>query len=71
MDLDSLLDIEKRTNVGNDDIADFVRKATAVEEAVRALRNGEIAPEDVKVEGIDTEEEKAEKEVRCIHHIYY
>lgn len=30
------------------------------------MLEGNIAPEDVKVEGIETEEEKNEKEVSCL-----
>lgn len=34
-----------------------------MEAAIKGLVAGTLKPEDVKVEGIDTEEEKAEKEV--------
>jgi hypothetical protein len=41
----------------------FVAKVNDVEAAIKGLVAGTLKPEDVKVEGIDTEEEKAEKEV--------
>ncbi len=56
-----LLDLERRTGVKNNDIDEFLRKATDIEAAVKAMANGEIAPEDVKVDGIDTPEEEAAK----------
>lgn len=45
------------------DKSDVCLQATEVEAAIKGLLNGTIAPENVKIEGIDTEEEKAEKEV--------
>lgn len=56
--------LQKRTGISDGDISDFLSKATAVEEAVRALRDGTVDPENLKVEGIETEEEKREKEVQ-------
>jgi hypothetical protein len=38
-------------------------KVSDVEAAIKGLVAGTLKPEDVKVEGIDTEEEKLEKEV--------
>lgn len=35
-----------------------------VEAAIKGLMSGALKPEEVKVEGIETEEEKAENEVR-------
>jgi hypothetical protein len=71
MDIDSFLDINKRTGTNQADVDDFIRKATAVEEAVRAMRDGTVNPEDVKIDGIDTEEEKQEKEVIIISYFHY
>ena len=53
--------MEKRTGVKETDIDEFLRKAEGVEEAIRKMAAGEIKPEDVKVEGIDTPEEEAQK----------
>lgn len=61
MDIDRLLDFERRTGVKNSDIDEFLRKASAVEEAVKGLRDGTVDPENLKVEGIETEEEKKQK----------
>jgi hypothetical protein len=36
-----------------------------VEEAIRAMMDGKINPEDVKIEGIESPEEIALKEVTC------
>jgi uncharacterized alkaline shock family protein YloU len=49
---------------GNDDIDEFLAKATAVEEAIKGMRDGTVDPLSVKIAGIETEEEKREKEVR-------
>lgn len=64
MDVDRLLNFERRTGVKEADIDEFTTKADAVQKAIQAMMNGEIAPEDVKVEGIDceSEEEKQQKE---------
>jgi len=59
---EDLINIEKRTGVKNEDVEDFARKAEDVEKAIKAMMAGEIAPEDVKIEGIDSPEEAAEKE---------
>ena len=60
--IEDLINIEKRTGVKKDDVDDFARKAEDVEKAIKAMMAGEIAPEDVKVDGIDSPEEEAEKE---------
>ena len=63
MDIDKFLDIERRTGVKDVDIDDFLSKASAVEDAVRGLRDGSIDPNNMpKIAGIKTEEEKAEEE---------
>eukprot|EP00604_Paraphysomonas_vestita_P001519 CAMPEP_0174822658 /NCGR_PEP_ID=MMETSP1107-20130205/17506_1 /TAXON_ID=36770 /ORGANISM="Paraphysomonas vestita, Strain GFlagA" /LENGTH=277 /DNA_ID=CAMNT_0016042253 /DNA_START=22 /DNA_END=852 /DNA_ORIENTATION=+ len=60
--MEDLLNFEKRTGIKNDDIDDFLRKANEVEEAIRALKDGKINPDEIKIAGIETEEEKLEKE---------
>ncbi len=40
MDPTKLLDLERRTGVKNNDIDDFVRKASDVEAAVKAMLEG-------------------------------
>lgn len=56
---------QKRTGVKDTDIDDFLEKAAAVEAAVLGLKNGTIDPNNMpRIAGIETDEEKAEKEVR-------
>ena len=72
MDVDGLLNLERRTGVRNEEIDDFVRKATALEEAIRGLRDGTLDLKDVRIEGIDcdSEEVKAQKEVYHMNIFY-
>ena len=62
MDVDNLLNLERRTGIKNDDIDDFTRKATDVQNAIRDMLDGKIEPENVKIEGIDSPEEVIQKE---------
>lgn len=63
MNVDKFLDIEKRTGIANDDIDDFIRKADEVDAAIKGLRDGTIDPtKEIKIAGIESVEEKAEKE---------
>jgi hypothetical protein len=62
MDVDNLLNLERRTRIKNDDIDDFTRKATDVQNAIRDMLDGKIEPENVKIEGIDSPEEVIQKE---------
>lgn len=59
-----LLPLQKRLGFGNNEIDDFLAKATAVEEAIKGMRDGTVDPATVKIEGIETDEERLEKEVR-------
>lgn len=54
---------QRRTGVKSEDVDDFVRKADDIQSAIAAMMRGEISPDQVKIQGIDTPEEKAEKEV--------
>ena len=55
---------QRRTGVKNEDIDDFLSKASAVEAAIKGLKDGSIDPNKMpKIAGIETDEEKAEKEV--------
>jgi hypothetical protein len=63
MDIDRVLNLEKRTGIKEDDIEEFLRKANDVEAAIRGMRDGTINPDDVRVEGIESEEEKLQKEI--------
>ena len=47
----------------NDDIDDFSRKATEVHDAIKGLLDGSIQADDIKIEGIETEEEVLKKKV--------
>ena len=56
--------LQRRTGVKNEDIDDFLSKASAVEAAIKGLKDGSIDPNNMpKIAGIETDEEKAEKEV--------
>lgn len=46
--MDPLLDIERRTGVGNDDIDEFLRKVTDVETKIRALTEGKDMGDEVR-----------------------
>ncbi|CAM9252279.1 unnamed protein product, partial [Ectocarpus fasciculatus] len=52
----------KRLGIKDSDIDDFLSKADAVEAAIKGMRDGTVDPATVKIEGIDSDEEKAEKE---------
>lgn len=64
MDIDRLLDFEKRTGIKNSDIDEFLAKANAVDEAIRGMREGTVDPDSIKIDGIDCDppEVQAEKE---------
>ena len=64
MDVEGLLNLERRTGVRNEDIDAFVKKATALEEAIRGLRDGTIQPNDIRIEGIDCDSEEVKEEKR-------
>lgn len=49
MDVDALLDIEKRTGIRNDDIDDFLARVNEVESQIKGLTDGTLRPEEVKV----------------------
>ena len=61
-DPNSLLNFEKRTGVKDDDIDDFIRKASAVEDAIKGMMEGKVAPEDIKIQGLESDEDKAKLE---------
>lgn len=63
MDVNGLLDIEKRTGVKNAEVDEFIAKASAVEEAIKGLRDGSLDPSNMpKIKGIKTQEEEEEEE---------
>lgn len=64
MDVDRLLNLERRTGIKDEEIDEFTTKADAVQKAIQAMMRGEIKPEDIKIDGIDTDEEIRQKEVR-------
>lgn len=55
--------VQRRTGVKDTDISDFERKVSDVEKAIKGMMDGSIKPEDVRVEGIESEEEKLQKQV--------
>lgn len=63
MDMNAMLDLEKRTGVKDVDINEFIEKASAVEAAVRGIKEGTIDLDCVpKIPGIKTPEEIGEEE---------
>ncbi|CAM9250109.1 unnamed protein product [Chrysoparadoxa australica] len=62
MDVDRLLNFEKRTGIKDAEIEDFIGKVDAVNEAIQGMKDGVLAPEDVKIKGLPTPEELAAKE---------
>ena len=61
MDIDRLLNIEKRTGIKDADIDKFIDKASAVEAAIKGMIDGTVDPDTVKIKGIKSEEELAEE----------
>lgn len=47
----------------DDDIDDFNRKVDDVQKAIKGLLDGTVDPTQVKIDGIESEEEKKLKEV--------
>eukprot|EP01006_Ploeotia_vitrea_P040123 TRINITY_DN66404_c2_g1_i2.p1 TRINITY_DN66404_c2_g1~~TRINITY_DN66404_c2_g1_i2.p1 ORF type:complete len:348 (+),score=35.18 TRINITY_DN66404_c2_g1_i2:49-1092(+) len=62
MDIDRMLNFEKRTGIKNEQIEDFVDKASAVQDAIKGMLDGKLKPEDIQIDGIDTPEEIERKE---------
>ncbi len=60
MDIDSLLNIEKRTGIKDRDIDGFLEKASAVEAAIKGMVDGTVDPSSIKIKGIKSEDEIAE-----------
>ena len=60
--MDRFLDLERRTGVSDDDIQGFLSKVDDVKSTIDAMMKGEIRPEDVRIPGEKTEEEKREEE---------
>lgn len=58
----ALLDIERRTGVKDGDIDDFLRKANEVEAAIKGMIAGTVDPTTIRIEGLESEEEKAKLE---------
>jgi tetratricopeptide (TPR) repeat protein len=57
----ALLDMEKRTGIGNDDVDRFIAKTTEVETLIKGMKDGTIDPDDKRIRrklGIKTKEEK-------------
>ena len=61
MDVDRLLNIEKRTGIKDADIDKFVDKASAVEAAIKGMIDGTVDPNTIKIKGIKSDEELAEE----------
>ena len=61
INVDNLLDMEKRTGIKDDDIDSFLSKVNDVQKQLDMLQSGELKPEDVKVPGEKTPEELQEE----------
>ncbi len=55
-----------KMNETNGDIDCFIKKVDAVNAAIMDLKDGKIDPQDVRVEGIPTDEERRQKEAQRI-----
>jgi len=61
LNVDNLLDMEKRTGIKDGDIDSFLSKVNDVQKQLDMLQSGELKPEDVKVPGEKTPEELKEE----------
>ena len=61
INVDNLLDMEKRTGIKDGDIDSFLSKVNDVQKQLDMLQSGELKPEDVKVPGEKTPEELQEE----------
>ena len=61
LNVDNLLDLEKRTGVKDGDINAFLSKVNDVQRQLDMLQSGELKPEDVRVPGEKTPEELQEE----------
>ena len=61
INVDNLLDMEKRTGIKDGDIDSFLSKVNDVQRQLDMLQSGELKPEDVKVPGEKTPEELQEE----------
>ncbi|CBN78096.1 conserved unknown protein [Ectocarpus siliculosus] len=57
-DVDRVLDFEKRSGIKNGEIESFITKVDAVNAAIQAMKDGELDPADVHVDGVPTIEEE-------------
>eukprot|EP01036_Dinobryon_divergens_P015059 gene15059-20366_t len=64
MDFGPLLKAQarKKESVKDQDIDSFLDKVNAVDDAIKGMIDGTIDPATVKIEGIETEDEKNERE---------
>mmetsp|Transcript_18858 Transcript_18858/g.31477 ORF Transcript_18858/g.31477 Transcript_18858/m.31477 type:complete len:928 (+) Transcript_18858:73-2856(+) len=62
MDVDSFLNLEKRTGIKDSDIDDFVSKANAVDEAIRGMRDGTVDPDKIQIDGVDCDSAEVREE---------
>ena len=62
----AMLDIERRTGIKNSDVDDFVKKTTAVQDAIASLVKGDVDPSKISLKkyGILTEMEQKEEDER-------
>ena len=62
----AMLDMERRTGIKNSDVDDFVKKTTAVQDAITSLVKGDVDPSKISLKkyGILTEEEQKEEDDR-------
>jgi len=57
-------EIQKRTGIKDSEIDEFLAKASALEEAIKNIKDGKFNSEDdINIPGFETEEERNEKYV--------
>ncbi len=61
-----MLEQQQRQRQEDNDIDSFIKKVDAVKAAINDLKNGEINPDDVRIEGIPTDEERKQREIQRI-----
>ena len=58
---------QKRTGIKDSDIDGFVKRAEEVEKALKGLLDGSVNPDEIQIEGLETEEQKKKKEVNRLY----
>ena len=62
----SLLDVNKRSKIANEELDDFLDKVNQVHSAVNGLKEGNIKPDSIHIEGLESDEEKQKKVIKIV-----